>query len=59
MLYDKDWLVDVRLSYRVRAASPDAALGAVPPLLRLGRDRYRPQPDVADYTVRERQSDAS
>jgi excisionase family DNA binding protein len=53
MLEDKDWVVDVRLSYRVKAASPDAALGAVLPLLSLGRDRYGPQPDVADYTVHE------
>ena len=54
MLVDKDWIVDIRLSYRVRAHSPDAALGAVLPLIALGRDRYGPQPDIADYTVRER-----
>jgi excisionase family DNA binding protein len=52
---DKNWVVDVRLSYSVRAHSPDAALGAVLPLISLGRDRYGPQPDVADYTVHERQ----
>jgi excisionase family DNA binding protein len=50
----RDWIVDVRVSYRVEAASPDQALGAVLPLLSLGRERYGPQPEVADYTVRER-----
>jgi len=54
MLDDKNWVVDIRLSYNVRAQSPDAALGAVLPLISLGRDRYGPQPDVADYTVHER-----
>jgi len=55
MLDDKTWVVDIRLSYNVRAVSPDAALGAVLPLIALGRDRYGPQPDIADYTVHERQ----
>lgn len=54
MLDDKTWVVDIRLSYSVRAYSPDAALGAVLPLIALGPDRYGPQPDVADYTVHER-----
>jgi len=59
MLDEKEWVVDVRISYNVKAISPDAALGAVLPLLSLGRDRYGPQPDVADYTVHERPSSAA
>jgi hypothetical protein len=35
MLDDKNWLVDIRLSYNVKAISPDAALGAVLPSFRL------------------------
>ena len=42
MLDDKDWVVDIRLSYTVRSISPDAALGAVLPLLALGPYRYSP-----------------
>jgi hypothetical protein len=55
MLDEKLWTVDIRLSYSVRAASPNIALGAVLPLLSLGRDRYGAQPEIADYTVHERQ----
>jgi excisionase family DNA binding protein len=54
MLDDREWTVEIRLAYTVNAASPAQALGAVLPLLSLDRDRYGPQPEIADYTVRER-----
>lgn len=56
MIEERLWLVEIRLAYDVQADSADRALGAVLPLVSLGPDRYGPQPQVADYTVRERAS---
>jgi excisionase family DNA binding protein len=53
MVEEKPWRVEIRLAYDVRADSADRALGAVLPLVSLGPDRYGPQPQIADYTVRE------
>ncbi|HXM17888.1 MAG TPA: helix-turn-helix domain-containing protein [Candidatus Tumulicola sp.] len=53
MLESKDWTVEIRLAYDVKASSAEQALGAVLPLLSLGPERYGAQPRVADYTVRE------
>ena len=40
--------------YTVKAGSLPQALGALLPLLSLDRDRYGPQPEIADYAERER-----
>ncbi len=58
MMGEQDWIVEIRLAYTVKAGSPDEALGAVLPLVSLGRDRYGPQPEIADYTVREHPKEA-
>lgn len=53
MFEERNWTVEICLAFDVNAASADQALGAVLPLVSLGKDRYGPQPRIADYTVRE------
>lgn len=53
MLGDKEWTVELRLAYCVKAASPDQALGAVLPLLSLSRDRYGLNPVFAATVPRQ------